>query len=76
MCVEIKKRNYKILKIDQDNIEGLFDYINNNDHFTLQDVQNGYEDCNKDTIEHLFLVCISLLSYFIMIFYLINFYKY
>ena len=73
MCIEIKKRNYKILKKNKEelDISEMFHYFNNQ-HFSLDDVQNFYEIDDERSCEHLVLVCISLLAYFVIAFYVIN----
>lgn len=72
MCAELKLRKHQINKLEDINYD--FELIvDTQDNFTLSDVVYNHQP--EDSVEHVFIVSISLCGFFLIIFNIINYLK-
>jgi hypothetical protein len=73
MCAELKLRKHQINKLENMNNYDFELIVDNQDNFTLSDVEYNHQP--EDSVEHVFIVSISLCGFFLIMFNIINYLK-
>lgn len=73
MCGESKLRKYKINKLEDMNTYDFELIVDIQTNFTMNDVVYNYQ--SEESVEHVFIVSISLFGFFLIMYNIINYLK-
>ena len=76
MCAELKLRKHQINKLEDMNIYDFELIVDNQDNFTLSDVEYNHPyPYPEESTEHVFIVSLSLFGFFLIMYNIINYLK-